>query len=101
VIQSEVLLLCYTRAMQVSLTPHAEDLLRDALARHPGQSPAQILEEALAEHVERETVAGPAKPKRTREEFDAWVRQFAAYSDKIPSMPGETFSRAMIYQDHD
>jgi hypothetical protein len=40
------------------------------------------------------------KPKRTREEFDAWVRQFAAYSDKIPSMPGETFSRAMIYQNH-
>jgi hypothetical protein len=29
--------------MQVTLTPHAEELLRDALARHPGQSPAQIL----------------------------------------------------------
>jgi hypothetical protein len=99
-IQSEVLLLCYTRRMQITLTPHAEELLRDALARHPGQSPAQILEEALAERVDRETGAKPAKPHRTREEFDAWVRQFAAYSDKIPSMPGETFSRAMIYQDH-
>jgi N-formylglutamate amidohydrolase len=86
--------------MQVTLTSHAEDLLRDALARHPGQSPAQILEEALVERVERETAAKRVKPKRTREEFDAWVRQFAAYSDKIPSLSGETFSRAMIYQDH-
>jgi hypothetical protein len=85
--------------MQVTLTPHAEELLRDALARHPGQSPAQILEEVLAERVERQTVAEPGKPKRTPVEFDAWVREFSAYSDKIPSMPGETFSRAMIYED--
>jgi hypothetical protein len=87
------------RPMQVTLTPHAEELLRDALARHPGQSPAQILEEVLAERVERQTVAEPGKPKRTPVEFDAWVREFSAYSDKIPSMPGETFSRAMIYED--
>ena len=86
--------------MQVTLTPHAEELLRDALARHPGQSPAQILEEALAERVDRETAVKAAKPKGTRKEFEAWILQFAAYSDKIPSMPGETFSRAMIYQDH-
>ena len=95
-----LLRLCYTRPMQVTLTPHAAELLRDALARHPGQSPAEILETALAQRVERDSGAKPTKPKRTREEFDAWVRQFAAYSDKIPSMPGETFSRAMIYQDH-
>jgi len=90
------LLLRYTRPMQVTLTPHAEELLRDALARHPGQSPAQILEEALVERVERQTAAKPGKPKRTWEEFEAWVREFTAYSDKIPSMPGETSSRAMI-----
>jgi hypothetical protein len=99
-IQSKVLLLCYTRPMQVTLTPHAEELLRNALARHPEQSPAQVLEEALAARLEREAAPKPGKPKRTREEFDAWVLQFTAYSDKIPSMSGETFSRAMIYQDH-
>lgn len=86
--------------MQVILTARAEELLRDALARHPEQSPAQVLEEALAARIERETDAKAVKPKRTREQFDAWVRQFAEYSKKIPSMPGETFSRAMIYQDH-
>src|SRR5690348_5658515 len=37
----------YTRNMQVTLTPHAEELLRTALARHPEQSPAEILERAL------------------------------------------------------
>jgi hypothetical protein len=51
-VQSEGLLLCHTRPMQVTLTPHAEELLRDALAQHPGQSPAQILEEPSAERVE-------------------------------------------------
>ncbi len=44
--------------MQVTLTPHAEQLLREALARHPGQSPAEILEHALAER--RTDTAAPA-----------------------------------------
>jgi hypothetical protein len=34
--------------MQVTLTPQAEQLLRDALARNPGRSAAEILEQALA-----------------------------------------------------
>jgi hypothetical protein len=36
--------------MQVTLTPHAEQLLRAALARHPEQSPETLIEQALAEH---------------------------------------------------
>ena len=39
----------YSRFMQVSLTPQAEQLLRDAMARNPGSTAAEILEEALAE----------------------------------------------------
>lgn len=46
--------------MQVTLTPHAEELLRAALARNPGRSPADILEEALAERVERDVAGGSA-----------------------------------------
>jgi hypothetical protein len=34
--------------MQVTLTPQAEQLLRDALAQNPGSSAAEILEQALA-----------------------------------------------------
>jgi hypothetical protein len=37
--------------MQVTLTPQAEQLLRDALARNPGSSAAEILEQALAGHL--------------------------------------------------
>jgi hypothetical protein len=47
--------------MQVNLTPHAEELLRDALARDPSRSPEQILERALAEQAGREA-AGLSDP---------------------------------------
>ena len=43
----------------------------------------------------------PAASVRTREEVRAWLDELAQFSDKIPPMPGETFSREMIYQDHD
>lgn len=41
----------YTAAMQVTLTPHAAQLLREALARDPRLAPEQIIEEALAERL--------------------------------------------------
>jgi hypothetical protein len=63
-------------------------------------TPVWEQEKSARQRVERQTAAKPGKPKRTREEFDAWVREFSAYSGKIPSMPGETFSRAAIYEDH-
>jgi post-segregation antitoxin (ccd killing protein) len=33
------------------------------------------------------------------EETSAWLDQLAQFSHKIPAMPGETFSREMIYPD--
>ncbi len=92
--------------MEIILTPHGEGLLRAALTRHPGRSPAEIVEQALAERIEREAVTEPSaglpQPKKlTPEEFDNWLAAFTQFSDKIPPMPGEAFSREMIYQDHD
>jgi hypothetical protein len=49
--------------MQITLTVHGEELLREALARHPGKSPAEILEQALAEHAAQEE-PGPPNPVR-------------------------------------
>ena len=49
----------YSRFMQVTLTPQAEQLLRDALARNPGSSAAEILEQALADRLMRKTDAAP------------------------------------------
>ena len=96
----------YTTAMGITLTPNGEGLLRAALARHPNQSPAEIVELAFAERIEREAaiekLAGPPQQKNlTIEEFDNWLDAFTQFSDKIPPMFGETFSREMIYQDHE
>lgn len=44
--------------MQVTLTPQAEMLLREALTRKPGRSAEQILDEALT----REVASAPAEP---------------------------------------
>ena len=92
--------------MQITLTPHAEELLRASLASHPGQSPAEILEQALAERVEREAASKspaqvPELKKLTPEGFDNWLEAFTQFSGKIPPMEGETFPREMIYQDHE
>jgi hypothetical protein len=91
--------------MEITLSPQAEELLRSVLARHPGQSPADILEQALAERAEREAFRESSVPVRSRklapEEFDRWLETFTQFSDKIPPMRDQTFSREMIYQDHD
>jgi len=85
--------------MNVTLSPHAVELLRSVRDRHPELSPAEILEAALAESLERE--AEPSVPRmRTREEIRAWLDELSSLSDRIPPRPGETFSREMIYQDH-
>jgi hypothetical protein len=51
--------------MQITLTPHGEELLREALARNPGRSAEEILEQALAERAGRD-LAGPPDPVRER-----------------------------------
>jgi hypothetical protein len=94
----------YTQCMQITLTPHAEELLRSLLARQPGRSPAEIVEQALA-GIEHQSASSPERlpaPKRlSHKEFQASLDRMAQFSNKIPPMPRETFSREMIYQDHD
>jgi len=51
--------------MQVTLTPHGEELLKDQLARNTGSSPEEILERAL------ETLAGQALPERRKTTAEA------------------------------
>jgi hypothetical protein len=78
-----------------------KELLRTALDRHPDQSPTEILEQAPSERIQRKMAISPLQPKRAGEDFQSWLQQFTALSERIPSMPGETFSREMIYQDRD
>jgi hypothetical protein len=85
--------------VNIRLTPYGEELLRVARERHPTNLRSRSLNRRSPNVFARVQVAGP--PKRTREEFRTWLDEFTALSDKIPAMPGETFSREMIYQDHD
>ncbi len=87
--------------MNITLTPQGEELLRVARERHPDQSPVEILEQALAERIAREQTPSQMNRRRTGVEFRAWLDEFTGLSEKIPAMPDETFSREMIYQDHD
>src|SRR5438128_1578961 len=70
-----------------TLTPHGEELLRKALSRHPDQSPAEIVEQALADRVAREQAPDAANRQFRREEIRAWLDESAQFSDKIPPMP--------------
>ena len=43
-----------------------------------------------------------AEPKsRTLEEFEKTLDRIAQFSNKIPILPDEAFSRESLYQDHD
>jgi hypothetical protein len=72
---------------------------------------ARLVEEARALGLEvadyaaqlLSSAAGPSIPATVTgpREIGAWLNQMAQFSDRIPAMPGETFAREMIYQDHD
>jgi hypothetical protein len=56
---------------------------------------ATLLEQAMTRP--RPAAATQHTPFQIRQ----WLDSLAEFSDDIPDRPGETFSRAMIYQDHD
>jgi hypothetical protein len=85
--------------MQVTLTPQAEQALRQQLARSPGREPAQIVEEALTEMADRQAVRSAQTP--TSKNFHAWLRELRQGIEPVPDFANETFRREAIYQDHD
>jgi len=85
--------------MQVTLTPQAEQVLREQLARSPGREPAQIVEEALTEMAQRQAARSAKTP--TSRNFHAWLRELRQGTQPVPDLANETFRREAIYQDHD
>jgi hypothetical protein len=84
-------------ALTLELNPETEArLATEARARGLGVAAyaARLLEEAT-------WPPAPLQPSRTPQEIRAWLNELTQFSDKIPPMAGETFSREMIYQDHD
>ena len=58
---------------------------------------ARLLEEAVAKPV----ATTPTPARRSPLQIRAWLDSLTEFSDQIPAVPGETFSRGMIYHDHD
>ncbi len=85
--------------MQVTLTPQAEEALRQQLACSPGHEPAQIVEEALTEMAQRQAVRS-AKTAPSKN-FHAWVQELRQGAEPLPDLAHETFRREAIYQGHD
>jgi plasmid stability protein len=83
-------------ALILQLDPNLEETLR-AQARSQGLS----LEEYARNILEQQSSIETQSRKLTAEEFEAELDAIAAYSDKIPDLPTEAFTRESIYRDHD
>jgi hypothetical protein len=46
-------------------------------------------------------VNGARRPSRKSEEVRAWLDSLTQFSDKIPQLPDEAFTRESFYQDHE
>lgn len=88
--------------MNIRLTRESEQILREQMSHGNFRSPEEVIERALQALADQNAAgaASFAPPGRSPEQFDAFLDALAAYSDEIPPMPGETFSREMIYQSH-
>jgi Arc/MetJ-type ribon-helix-helix transcriptional regulator len=83
--------------MNIRLTPHSEEILREQLAQGRFRSPEEVIEralETLSEGVRRRAVLDLA-------EFDAALDALAEGSERLPILRSEATTRAGIYRDHD
>jgi hypothetical protein len=82
--------------MQITVTIPDEVV---TLAQARGLTPESYVEGLVA--AGRSTQADDGRPKQTFEEFKASLERLAQFSEEIPILPNETFSRESLYQDHD
>jgi hypothetical protein len=59
------------------------------------------VEEYVNDLLTRESAPPAASRAWTREESRAWLDRLAQFSDQIPQLPDEAFTRESFYQDHD
>jgi hypothetical protein len=85
--------------MNVKLTPHSEQLLREYLARGTYHTPEEVIEHALESLDETERPSQPAA-RANQEQFRAFLDALTEGSENIPTLPSSAFSRESIYQDH-
>ena len=88
--------------MNIRLTPQSEQILREQMTHGNFRSAEEVIERALQALAEQKAAGAPllSPPDQSPEQFEAFLDALAAYSDETPPLPGETFSREMIYQSH-
>ena len=87
---------CYPARMQVTLTPHGEELLEAALAHGLGRSPEEVVELAL-ENIAKEPIMSEKEVERRRQAVDA----MRAFGEKhhLTLPPGERM-KDLIHEGH-
>ena len=75
------------------------DLVREARIR--GVSPSSLAIGLLRDAVSRPSSVQTVYGGRSLNEVRLWIDSLGEFSSDIPSMPGETFPREMIYSDRD
>ena len=83
--------------MQVTLTPHGEELLQAALARGVGSSAEEIVERALETVVGNESALSEEEKERRRQAVDA-MRAFGK-KHNLTLAPGERI-KDLIHEGH-
>jgi Arc/MetJ-type ribon-helix-helix transcriptional regulator len=82
--------------MNIHLTRHSEELLKEQLAQGQFHSPEEVIERAL------ETLSEKLQRRGSMDlaEFDATLDALAEGSERMPILPAEATSRTGIYRDH-
>ncbi len=82
--------------MQITVTI-PDELAAQVQSR--GLTPVSYVEHLISEQTA--TARESTSNRLSLEEFDASLDDLTRYSDKIPILPAEAFSRESLYQDHD
>jgi hypothetical protein len=90
------LLSCYAFSMQITVTI-PDDFAAQVQAR--GLAPESFGQSVIDDAVRSAPL--PLPPAKPRMDMETFLREMAAFSDKIPQLPDEAFTRESFYQDHD
>jgi hypothetical protein len=85
--------------MQIQLQPEIEAQLA-AEAQALSLTPEGYAEQLIAESITA-TPLYVREPELSMEEFDASLDRLTRYSNKIPALPIDAFSRESFYEGHD
>jgi hypothetical protein len=85
--------------LQLELKPETERTLRAAAEAR--QVPVEEYLLSLVESALHPSIIPARNPSGSREEFERNLKKLSEIAGPIPNHPGQTWSREVIYDDHD